>query len=212
MDAEEKLHILPLENEEDTASVLTMCLSVTQMATLCAIINHVPENFPDRNVIIRNICQASPLFASTKPESVLHFLWILQCCPNLTTFHKDNPVDISSLLWQASWLHKEPYLAFINPPVTECVQCEETLYSFARVAVTLYNLSGPIPGQRGVLKCKSCQMYYHVDGYSMPSQGKAYFIRYQVPASGKVLATECFGAKTCTLKSLHCWIKSLNLT
>lgn len=109
-------------------------------------------------------------------------------------------------------IHKEPYLAFINPPVTECVQCEETLYSFARVAVTLYNLSGPIPGQRGVLKCKSCQMYYHVDGYSMPSQGKAYFIRYQVPASGKVLATECFGAKTCTLKSLHCWIKSLNLT
>lgn len=76
----------------------------------------------------------------------MQFVRILQRCPNLTIFYKDNRADILTLLRQASWLHGEPILAFIYPPVTECLQCEETLYFFASVSVTLYTVSVPIPG------------------------------------------------------------------
>lgn len=76
----------------------------------------------------------------------MQFVRILQRFPNLTIFYKDNRADILTLLRQASWLHGEPILAFIYPPVTECLQCEETLYFFARVSVTLYKVTVPIPG------------------------------------------------------------------
>ncbi|XP_062593428.1 uncharacterized protein LOC134254917 [Saccostrea cucullata] len=145
------------------------------MAILAAAINHVPENFLDRNTLIMNICKASPEFNTLTPETVMQFIPVFQRCHSLMKFYKDNEQDISTILWQASWHHKEPFLAFINPPVTECLQCEETLYPTARVPITLYHLTGPIPGQRGVLKCKSCQIYYHVDGYSVPNQGKSFY-------------------------------------
>lgn len=114
MDAEEHLNILPLENEEDTVNLLSLCLSVAQMCSRqprarefsrqeC----HHKEHLQGFSTLCIN--KAGIFVALSANSSVL---------PKSDDLHKDNPADISSLLWQATWLHKEPYLAFINPPVT----------------------------------------------------------------------------------------------
>lgn len=112
MDVKE-LHIIPLENQGGAVNGLSMCLSPAQMAKLCTIINHEPEYFPDRML--------SETFAKLfhclhrQGQKLMQFVRILQRCPNLTIFYKDNRADILTLLRQASWLHGEPILAFIYP-------------------------------------------------------------------------------------------------
>ena len=59
---EGKLHLLPLDREEETVNVLSLMLTQVQMSVLCTAIIHVPENFLDRNEIILNICFSFPPF------------------------------------------------------------------------------------------------------------------------------------------------------
>ena len=166
------LHILPFDNEEENVIILSLAMSPIQMAILSAVINHVPETFLDRDEIIMKICERSPIFEKMSTKTMMQIISTLQGCENLMNFYKGHQQNISEILWQASWYHKEPYLILINPPVDECLLCEEPLHPIARQAVTIYTFSGPLPGQKVVLKCKFCQIYYHIDEYRIPHHGK----------------------------------------
>lgn len=176
-------------------------LSQVQMAVLSAAITHVPENFLERNEIILNICLSFPPFLTLKSDTVVQLI-VLTSCRSLLDFYRDHPQDIASTLWQASWNQKEPYLAFVNPPVSECVNCGETLHPYARVAVTLCSLSGPIPGQRGVLRCKSCKVYYHLDWYTVPNSGKSFYPP-PITSEWKTASNRVFWMGTCKISYVY---------
>lgn len=98
-----------------------------------------------RQNVIRNICQAFPLFASIRTETDA-------VCTNSSKMPKSDHFLQRQSSWHfniiaASFLaSRGTHISIYLPPVTECLQCEETLYFFARVSVTLYTVSVPIPG------------------------------------------------------------------
>lgn len=172
----EQIHLLPLNSNEDTIRVLSLYFTPPQLAILSSAINHVPANFLNSTMLILNICMASPFFKDIPPATLNHVIPVLKNCENYIQFWRENPQDISGILWQASKDWKEPYLKFVNPPVQQCVECGETLYPYSRICVTFYSLGGPIPGQRGISKCKKCRIYYHLTGYVVPNRGKMFYV------------------------------------
>jgi hypothetical protein len=169
------IDLLPCKSEDDTVAFLSLYFTAQQLAILFTAMNHVPFNFPNSTTLILNICMASSLFKDISQDTLSRLIAVLGKCEKHLNFWRENPQNITRILWKASKQYKEPYLQFENPPVQQCVECSETLYPYDRICVTFHTVGGPIPGQRGILKCKKCRIYYHLTGYTVPNQGKTFY-------------------------------------
>lgn len=165
--------IIATENED-----LLVAKSIAKfgLKTLVCAINacyHVPENFLNRDTYIYNIVtQIHPNISSNIVDELISIV------PHMKT-------DISSVtssafrnvLWKASFKHQEPYLNFLTPNISDCLNgdCDGKLYPCYKSTATIYKLTGPEPAMKCSLRCRSCSSRYHINCYTVPNEGKKYY-------------------------------------
>jgi hypothetical protein len=162
-----------LNTQSDETIFLALCaqLGFQTVLNLAATVSHIPEVFPNRNKYIGNLLNLDRTLKLSDIE-ISKFVKNIASC----SYFGDSSikVDITHLLWRASEHYKEPYTAFIVPHVNTCLngECSGILYPAHTSSVTLFTLNGPLPAQKCVLRCRMCNTYYNVDGFTVPKRGK----------------------------------------
>ena len=60
----------------------------------------------------------------------------------------------------------KPVNKFLGPKCTEYLQCSSTLHiNHNPITVICYMISGPVPAQKIILRCKSCGINYRYDSF-----------------------------------------------
>ncbi|CAG2206275.1 unnamed protein product [Mytilus edulis] len=97
-----------------------------------------------------------------------------------------------TILWNCQYKYKEPFHKFLIPPVSDCLQCHGTLYTFNVTNVTVFTLEGPLPARKLTLRCKKgCGATYSIDTYNSSSTTKFYdFPTQWISASNKVFISD----------------------
>lgn len=154
--------------------VMKFGLDVFQI-TLQAL-HHIPEQFPDRVKYVTNIVKLvkGDKFELKQFEKSIDLFERL-----MKTLGNSAPLDSSftSILWNATTLYGEPYLNFLIPNVSMCLNgnCTGVLYTCEKSQVTIYKLTGPEPGLKTSLRCRNCDTRYHLGFYSIPKQGRSFY-------------------------------------
>ena len=145
-------------------------------------------NFPNRDHILCEMLRVQ--HPKLTEKSIKEQVQSLDQVPNVTI-----QVDTADLQWRASMDKKQPWLAFLLPPVnTRLVDhCSGKLYGQSNDVrmVTIYTLQGPKPGLKAKLSCRSCDARYHVTDYRT-NHGEVKFYcnpSQYISASNRVLFT-----------------------
>lgn len=65
---------------------------------------------------------------------------------------------------------------FLGPPVTVCLECDETLHIHnPPVRVLCYTNTGPLPAQKITLRCKNCNITYRYHQYGNSTKGYRFY-------------------------------------
>lgn len=81
-----------------------------------------------------------------------------------------------TILWEATHACGLPMLAFLGPPVTNCLSCNSPLQENHRpTSVVCYTLDGPIPALKITLRCRACQINYRYSQYGSKDDGYTYY-------------------------------------
>lgn len=137
---------------------------------------HIPEKFPDRLTYITNIVKmvVGENFEMKEFESSVDLFERL-----MNKTRKFTPLDSSfrEVLWNATDQYGEPYLNFLIPNVSVCLNgsCKGLLYPSEKSQVTIYKLTGPEPGLKTSFRCRACDTRYHLGFYSKPKQGRSFY-------------------------------------
>lgn len=173
--------------EEDILLVVSATFGHSFLNLLGKLLNHIPPHFPGFIGKIKTILKANSS-ASESDESYLEMvIRAVQKCGN---FLKTQTEDFfQNSLWTASNETGQPFLNVQMPQIDKCSVCGSLeLYPCQETFVTFYTLTGPFPGMKCMLRCKECQTYHHLDGYTPPNEGKAFYAKKMrwIGASNKV--------------------------
>ncbi|WAR06262.1 hypothetical protein MAR_021631 [Mya arenaria] len=94
----------------------------------------------------------------------------------------DCGAKFKTVLWKASRAHKEPLLNFIAPVVDACLipDCGGKVYPASKSNITLFKITGPEPGLKCSLRCRSCGARYYISHYTIPNVGRRYYdVKYK---------------------------------
>ena len=152
--------IAKIKTDSSVAAKAIAKYGLDSLLVTIAASKHVPTNFLNRDVyvyrIIREVC---PEITDDGAEELLRIATDIDS--DLLSSSSEN---FKKVLWKTSYTHNEPYLNFICPQNTECLNenCEGKLYPCYKSEVTIFKLSGPEPGMKCSLRCRSCYARYHI--------------------------------------------------
>ena len=145
---------------------------------------HVPTNFLNRDLyVFRIIQEVCPEMTEDGAEELLRIATDID-----SDLLSSSSEEFQKVLWKTSYTYNEPYLNFICPQNSECLNenCDGKVYPCYKSEVTIFKLSGPEPGMKCSLRCRSCKARYHINFYSIPKEGKKYY-----PAEFKPTLKSC---------------------
>jgi hypothetical protein len=130
---------------------------------------HVPVLFYDRMRYIINIIKE--VNSQLNDNKIIDLVNAVSCIKSDWSMDESN---FKKILWKASFKHKEPYLNFIVPKVTQCIwnECKGNVYPKCKSGVTLYKMTGPEPALKSTLRCRSCSIHYNVNFFTVPNVGR----------------------------------------
>ncbi|XP_053394211.1 uncharacterized protein LOC123566027 [Mercenaria mercenaria] len=186
-DSVKKVEICTRSDNED--AIAAKCIAKYGLELyLCAsnAVKHVPIMFKDRMKYISNIIRE--VNGQMKDSEIIDLINAVNCIKSDMSVGGEN---FKNVLWRTSFKHKEPYLNFLVPQVSQCLvnECGGNLYPAYISNVTLYKLTGPEPGLKCILRCRSCSSRYNIDFYTIPNIGRKLYT----------------GDKRCHLKSSSSW-------
>ena len=167
-------------------STLVTTLGYSIFQRLVSAIHHVPEHFPDACTLICNIVNVDDNCLSVpQTEYLVPFVRKLNLPSDFSSISDD-------IMWKCQSKYKQPFHHFLVPPVTTCIECMGTLYSYNKTFVTVFTLNGPLPAQKLTLRCKKgCGSSYSIDTYSTAGVTKFYdFPTRWIAASNKVYISD----------------------
>lgn len=151
---------------------LTAELPLDTFILLVQACRFVPRCFLDkRETLITNIVRAANvhILPADKLSSAIR---TIDCSDKLLLLGKP-PADI---LWQATKDSGMPHLHFLGPPSIYCSTCRSILtINNSPTHVVLYTQDGPFPASKIVLRCVSCNLYYHPDMFGNSLEGYRYY-------------------------------------
>lgn len=178
----EFLASIPLNKLENTTPDYIVLSLISQFGinVLCSLVfalGRVPTNFPDRIKYVTNILNLLSR-TSLEEHNVALLQRLLECSmPDLiSTFCIDHSYG-NNHIWGCTLQYKEPYNAFLVPPVSQCIhnQCNGEIYFFHKSNIILHTFEGPIPAQKATFRCKQCKSIYNIDSFSYPGEGTRYY-------------------------------------
>lgn len=147
----------------------------------------MPDIFPNASSIIAKIVNVQGNNCISASE-VDQYSSLIRRFPDMTDcLHLSD-----NILWNCQYKYKEPFHKFLVPPVSDCLQCHGTLYTFNVTNVTVFTLEGPLPARKLTLRCKKgCGATYSIDTYNSSSTTKFYdFPTQWISASNKVFISD----------------------
>ncbi|XP_052782723.1 uncharacterized protein LOC128218976 isoform X2 [Mya arenaria] len=140
---------------------------------------HIPKNFVNRDDYFLKIMQEVD-----KSMNIKHVIELQRLCEKIPdeTRLVDCGAKFKTVLWKASRAHKEPLLNFIAPVVDACLipDCGGKVYPASKSNITLFKITGPEPGLKCSLRCRSCGARYYISHYTIPNVGRRYYdVKYK---------------------------------
>lgn len=147
------------------------------MNHLALAIDRVPANFPNRNMYVSNIVNHDNNSSINQSDAGLLCKLLSSCSKDVRDFFCLDNSYRNQHLWNCSITYKEPYTAFLVPPVTKCIHqnCSGVIYFHHKSSITLHTLEGPVPAQKAIYRCRECSCLYNLESYSSPKEGTRFY-------------------------------------
>lgn len=172
-------------SEEATTSRIVNNIGVKGFNLLVQLSNHIPQSFKSLKVQCSQHILTTGCKRIFEDEEVQQLLADVDSIPELNSEIFGKPPD--TILWEATHAYGLPMLAFLGPPVTNCLSCNSPLQENHRpTSVVCYTLDGPIPALKITLRCRACQINYRYSQYGSKDDGYTYYrdhVRQFVEAS-----------------------------
>ena len=171
---------VPSASESETTNRIVNEVGVKGFNLLVQLSAHIPASFQNWRLqcsqhILSIGCRRE--FEAQKVQQLLADI------DSLHEFNKEvfgNPPD--SFLWEASHAYGLPMLAFLGPPVINCLSCGSPLKVHNRpTTVVCYTLQGPLPAMKITLRCRTCHINYRYSQYGSKANGYTYYRDYVHP-------------------------------
>lgn len=161
------------QNSDSSAAKAIAKYGLENLLYAIASTRHVPVNFLNRDEYIFKIMKE--VSADITKENVEELLRVASGT-NSRLLSTSSEV-FKTVLWKASYTNNEPYLNFVCPQNSECLNgdCDGKLYPCYKSEITVYKLSGPEPGMKCSLRCRMCKARYHINFYTIPKEGKKFY-------------------------------------
>ena len=131
-------------SEEATTSRIVNNIGVKGFNLLVQLSNHIPQSFKSLKVQCSQHILTTGCKRIFEDEEVQQLLADVDSIPESNSEIFGKPPD--TILWEATHAYGLPMLAFLGPPVTNCLSCNSPLQENHRpTSVVCYTLDGPIP-------------------------------------------------------------------
>lgn len=187
-----------LKNENVLAASLIIKFGLEIFQSTILALRHVPESFPDRGKYVLNIVkvydEGNTLDVKQFKESIHLFERLLHKSKTDSAAEK----NFINTLWKATNDNGEPYLNFLVPNVSICLNgnCGGTLYPCEKAQVTVFKLTGPEPGLKSSLRCRSCDARYHLGCFTVPNQGRSFYTEHNQSQYKSASTRQIFSSDT----------------
>ena len=148
-----KLQFDEIDSEDDRFLHLILSYGYSEILQVHSILQRIPKNFTNRLKYFSEISKFVTNFNGVSEDTIKKIAACLD--------RQHIPLcNVDDVLWLASRERKTPYMFFLAPVTDVCIDngCGEKLYGSDKevTTVTLFDMSGPVPGLKCVLFCKAC--------------------------------------------------------